>query len=137
MAIWCVVVLVVLATALAGPVVCWAAGVATCVPGRERAEKPPTTATATRATTTATPPRNTAAPPALKPSWRLGRRLTVLPTPSRLEANGPGVAALRLVGPRESCRHGRPSPAGRAPPIGHGTGASHTTASGGRTISAE
>jgi hypothetical protein len=86
-------VVVVVVDAAAWP---WMVGVAspTCLPGPLAAEKPPTTATVKRAPTTAMPTTNIAVPLALKPSWRLrGRRLTVLPTSSRLEANGPLVAA--------------------------------------------
>jgi hypothetical protein len=68
MAIWWVVVLVVLAATLAGPVACWAAALAACVPGWDAAEKPPTIATTRRAPTTAIPPTSIAVPPALKPS---------------------------------------------------------------------
>ena len=93
MAIWCVVVLVVLAAVLAGPVVCWTTAPAPCVPECDAVEKPPTIATARRVPTTATPPTSMAVPPALKPSWRLGRRQTFLATPSRLEANAPTMAA--------------------------------------------
>ena len=136
MAMACVVVLVVLATALPGPVeMCWVTGLPACVPEWEVAAKPPTTATAKRAPTTATPATRIAVPPALKPSWRTGRRrLTELPTSSRLEANGSPVASLAwrffrkgylpLLPGATNCRSST-------------YGANHTTARGGRTISAE
>ncbi len=64
MAIACVVVLVVLATDLVGPVT----GLPVWVPACEVAEKPPTIATARSAPTTATPATKIAVPPALNPS---------------------------------------------------------------------